>query len=379
MPDPVQQDDAVTTPETPTTPTAATETQAVATTTSPTPTETSAQQPAVAASPQPPSWLNSLREKGVDLGVQDEGAAIEALGNLYKNYSQVAPLAPYVSAYVQNAQKFAQWQAEQQAASAKPATAETPWYGEMWNPPEYNPAWERLITQDAQGNLVPAPGAPADVIPKFLAYRQFRQEQAEKFMANPFEYMAPAIKKLAAEEAQRIVNGQFGDRDTKSSVSQFISQNSNWLYEVDANGVPLKQQVFNPMSGTYVESPKLSQWGQAFTRYVQQESEYQAKAGLPQDVNRQREVALALVQRDAAIAQMQQMLPKTPNQPAQAPVDPQVAANQQFLQSSNPPAALPTPNGNTHPAPRTVKRGNLIEEMLAEMKRNGVTSETLNN
>lgn len=386
MPDPISS-----TPETPTTPPAAQTPPPSQPSQTPPPAQTQPSQPQPAqpgaatqtppaatppAAPTTPSWLSALRERGVNIEAADENAAIEKLGEIYGNYQKLVPMAPYVNTYMQNAAKFAQWQAEQQRSSQQQPGQQKPWYADFWNPPEYNPAWEQMIQQDAQGNFVPVPGAPPDVIPKLLAYRQFRKEQAEKFLSNPAEFIAPIVRHLAKEEAQNLVQDQFSQRQAQSSSAEFVQQNMNWLYEKDPNGNVKQTQVFNPSTGGFTAVPQLSQWGQAFAKYAKEESEYQARAGLPQDVERQKQIALAHVQRDYLLSQMSHQQPAAP---VAAPPNPQAAANQQFLQANNPPAAIPPTNGNTVPAPAKVSRGTFEQQLRKNFKQKGITDETLVN
>lgn len=340
--------------------------------------------PTTPAVPQVPSWLSSLREKGIDLG-NDEAGALGKLAELHGNYSKLAPLVPYVQQYMQHAPQFSKFLAEQQRAPAPAPDANAPFYSKYWNPPEWNPAWERMLTTDASGNVTTVPGAPPELVPKYLAYKQFRAEQAEKFLQNPHEYLKDTISHLAREEAQKIVQQQFGQVDTRRTVSDFMEQNSNWLHDRDQSGQVVMQAQFNPQTGQYVQIPKLSQWGAAFADYVREEANYQAQNGLPQDVSRQRDVAMHRIRGDYAIWKLNNPTnggngTPTAQAPAAPAMTPQQAANQIFLQQNNPAAGIPPAGGNSNPAPAGPTTRRNFNDMLREnMKRNGITDEVIRN
>ncbi len=334
--------------------------------------------PGAPAAPAQPSWLQQLRDSGVDLGTQDETQARQQLTQMYRDWNQLRPLSPYVSAYLQHSKEFAQWL--QQRDNSKPAGAPSPgtanpndpYWKDYFNPPEYNPLWEKQIVKDANGNLMPAPGAPADVVARYQAYAQFRQDQAERFMQNPHAYIEPTVKHLARQIAEQIVNERLSKKDATSAAREFVHQNANWLYELDPQGQPKMAQVFNPMNGQYDQSPVLSVWGQAFQRYARERQSYQQQRGFFDEAD-MKSYALAMVQRDYAVAKLnnQSPTPAAPNQPVAPPPSPQTQANDTFLKRNNPPAAQPGTNGNSRSIPAEVTRMNLEQRMLEGLKSAG--------
>ncbi len=327
--------------------------------------------PAAPPAPQVPSWLSQLRESGVDLGT-DEAKARETLAQVYRDYGQLKSIAPYVSAYMQHAKQFSDYlQSQNQpkpATPGAPGSSDDPYWKSYFNPPEFNPAWEKQIVKDAQGNLVPAPGAPADVVARYQAYQQFRNDQAERFLSNPHTYMESTIKYLARQEAERLIRDQFSHKDNATAAREFVQQNMNWLYEME-NGQPKTTLAFNPMSGDYVQTPVLSQWGQAFQRYARERQAYQQKMGVAFDEKDMKDFAYAMVQRDFAIAQMHRQQPAAPATapaaPAAPPPTPQQQANDSFLRRNNPPAGQPPTGGNTIPKSPEINRMNL-EQVMAQ-------------
>jgi hypothetical protein len=332
-----------------------------------------------AAAPAQPSWLSQLRESGVDLGTEDESAARTQLAQMHKDWTQLRQLQPYLTAYMHHAPKFTEWLTQQQAA-AKPAPtpgqpSNDPFWKPYFNPPEYNPAWEKQIVRDDKGNLMPAPGAPADVVARYQAYQQFRQDHAERFLQNPHEYMAPTIQHIAKQVAEQLIRDQLSQRDNQSSNREFLQQNSAWLYELDATGQPKTTPTFNPMSGQMVQGPVLSQWGQLFQKYAKDRQSYQQQAGYAFDERDMKDYALAMVQRDYAIhmARNPQAATPPPGAPGVPAKTPQQAANDAFLKNNNPPAAQPGTNGNTVPKPVEVNRMNLEQVLAERMKGIGIS------
>lgn len=333
---------------------------------------------AAPAAPQQPSWLQGLRESaGIDLGT-DEKAALTQLTQRLQQLQQLQQLAPYVASYQQHAPAFSRYLQEQQRAAQQPAPVNPQqprsWKQQIWNPPEFNRSWLGLLKRDEQGNLTTVPGAPPDVLPRYQAYQQYRQEFAEKFLDNPIDTMEPIIQQIVRAEAQQLVQQSVSQQRDQQFSNNFVEQNTSWLYERDAMGNVAQQQIFNPTTGQYSLAPVMSPWGQRFTQYVQQEFAEQQRRGY-MDVARQQQVAMAMIQRDYAIAQLR----AGPAPPQSAPQNPRVAANEAIMRANNPAPAQPVAQGNTIPAGKTPNKLNLRELMAQEMRQNGITTETLNN
>lgn len=326
------------------------------------------------AAPAAPSWLEGFRSEGVTF--TDETQARQALIQSYRDAERLRPLAPTLSAYQQNAAQFNEWLAEKQKASQKPSQ-QADWTAELgWNPPPYDLNQLRLqITQDAQGNMVPVAGAPADVVSKYQAVQAFRQEQVEKLLTNPYKFMEPAIRKIAGEMASQQAQQGVGQYREQQEAQSFISQHSNWLFEAGADGKPKTTAVINPQTGRYESQQVLSQWGKHFREQL----ELANSRGLPPDL--QQEFALRSVQNAYMASPEYRNYLISQNQPAAtaaaapaAPAaTPRQAANAAFTQRANP-AAPPQPNGGSAvPAPQKIDRNNLEQVMLNRFREAGVT------
>lgn len=320
--------------------------------------------PAQAAA-QSAGWYAELEKHGIPLKAQTEQEAITQLANLYKQAQtlqyQYQQVAPYAQLYQQNQGKFHAWQ-QQQAEEERKRQQEQPkpWWNQYWQPPEFDPSWERLITKDEQGRLVPAEGAPPDIVHKYLNYRAYRTQQAERLMQNPFEFFEKPIKDLATQVAQEIVQKQLGGYQENAFAKDFIRENSSWLHERDPQG----QVVVDP----YTKQPLLSQWGQVFRNHVINAE----KLGI-RDAKSQQEYALGLTQRDWAFASQQQPQPQVQQPQVQQPAAEQrQAANQAFLQQAGQqkPAGRQTPPSNV---PQQQVQKPLRQRMKEAFLQNGIT------
>ena len=333
-----------------------------------------------ASAPATPSWLDGFRSQGIDLG-SDEAAARTRIADAIQRQAQLEPMMPYVQSYMANAQRFSQWMQQQGQERQQPHPGQpqqqAAWWSEYWNPPEYSQSWERLVQRDPQtGAVVPAPGAPPDVVPKFLAYQQYRAEQAERFLQNPFKFMEDGIRKLIRDESSLIVNNQLGQHSDAQTSQRYVEQNAAWLYDRDDVGNVKFTQVFNPMTGQQVRTPVLSRYGEVFRAGIEEKAAEQNRRGY-QDVNEQRLYAEQRVQ----LAEMQDRLHWLQQGGGAvaggAPAVTQQSANAAFLAKNNPPSNVPPTTGNTNAASPPVTRKNLREQLAADMAAAGFMNGTV--
>lgn len=313
--------------------------------------------PPAAGSAAPPVQTptqESIRDVATRLGATallaqfpDDQALLHHLLQQSQQYPQIAEAARYGQAVMPHWQEIQNFlksrqpgqtvQPGQGAAAGQPGD---PWHKQFWSPPEYDAAWEKQILRDGAGNLVPAAGAPPDVVQKYLTYKAFREKTVDQMMANPFEFFAPAIKHLARQEAEAIAKQQLGQLTDSQFVEGFISQNKDWLYARDAAGNAI-------MDPTNRGVPVLSEWGQRFKGYVEQAQ----KLGIGR-LQDQQEFALTAVQRDFLVANPGQAQTTTQTPPAAgAPpaAPPQNPANRIFLNNAG--ANRTTPVATTPAVP----------------------------
>jgi len=355
--------------------------------------------PATPTTPAAPSWLENLKGAGLPVG-KDEPETIANLKRIHAErqaFEQVRHLLPHVQAYLAQAKDYNAWRQQQQAAPAAPVAPAAgqpndPWWKKSWQPPEYNQAWLQQVVKDANGNLMPAPGAPPDVVMKIQQYEQFRREQAEKLLSNPFEFMAPMQEQMEARAraiAEETLAKYMESTSARQNASTFIDRNREWLFEVDATGNPVTSQIIDPTSGQWVTVEKLSPWGERFKNYAESVRAAQQQRGY-QNQQEIEQLAYAQIQRDYSTWALQQVAAgsmtsqqvsellngKRVAPAAAAPAkDPQQAANDAFLDKKNP--ATPTAKGPPN-AEKPITSKNLRSQLLKAFKEAGLTNETIN-
>lgn len=228
-------------------------------------------------------------------GVNDDHAALQQLVLQARQNAQLQQMAQYGQIYMQHAGQFQQWQAQQQEAAQRQQQQEAQWF----KAPEWNPAWRSMITKDpTTGELKAAPGAPPDIVQKYLNAVNHQGEFLERFSFDPMGAIRPGIEQIATQIAQQMVQQHLGGYQQQVFADSFIQQNSDWLHAKDAQG----QVMRNPQNG----QPLLSEWGQRFRNYAGQA----AQMGLRGD-QALSQYALGMVQRDFAMQQMQQRQAQT--------------------------------------------------------------------
>lgn len=250
-----------------------------------------------AGQPGAQGW-SSIREAAYQLyGVDMRSLPTDeaALRHLLAQAGQAAQARQYADRYLQHAQAFEQYLSEQQQRQQpqKPA---------FWNPPEFNPAWRGLVTKDPDtGDLRLAAGAPPDILPKMLAYDQYRRDFADRLLSDPVTTLKPFVEDVARDIAQGMIGQTMGSYQDQVWTDNFINQNSSWLHARDERG----QVVMDP----YSRKPLLSPVGERFRSYVEQLH----RSGIS-DIRLQEQQARALVERDIALAQLSQFQAGQANQ-----------------------------------------------------------------
>lgn len=251
-------------------------------------------------------FREALRQRGVNVDQWDDD--FSALDALMGQLQQAQQLAQYGHQYIQHAGEFQRFLQEQQARQQAQQGAP-----KWWNPPEFRPEWRNLVTRDPQtGDPKLVQGAPPDILPKYLAYEQYRRDFADRFLTNPEETLQPFVQQQAQAIAQEMVNHHLQGYQDRVYADSFVQQNSSWLHQRDANG-----NVFaDPVSG----SPRLTAEGERFRMYVQEAE----RAGI-RDIRAMEKFALGMLQRDMAFARLQQQTAGTTQQ----------QTNQLLLQQQN--------------------------------------------
>lgn len=220
---------------------------------------------------------------------------------------QYQSMMPATLEYMQNAEQYRQWQAQQKAAQQQ-APAQPKW----WDPPQVKDEWRQYIVRDPEtGREIIAPDAPIDAQAQIKAYQAYTANFAKKFVTDPEGTLKPFIESIAQQKAQELVQQQLGQYTAQNYVQSLEQQNSDWLY--DGNG-------------------QVTPEGQAIRGYIAQA----AQAGIATAEGRW-QYATSMLERDLLnlrYQQVQQMFatPQAPPpQPEPPPVEPQAQSNMQFL------------------------------------------------
>jgi hypothetical protein len=264
-------------------------------------------QPAAGAAASTP-W--SLRQVAQELGfdpaqmADDQAAWNQISGRLAQwnqSVQQNAQLAQYGQFYLANKAKFdamlQQGATPQQAAGAiqqgQQAAAADPMKN-LFKAPDFNPEWLKQVSFDPQtGKAVVPMGYDPGIGPKVDNYVAWRREAFEKFLQDPMAMLREGIVPLIQQEAQKLAQQQVGGyADQQFAVSYVNSQ--PWMFQKDNAG----NQVQDPTTG----QPLLTPLGLKFRQYVS----VAERQGI-RDVRQQASWATAMVERDAALWQLQQM------------------------------------------------------------------------
>lgn len=229
----------------------------------------------------------SLRDRLVnELGLQGLAEAPDdwsAVSQLYE-YAQLqtqqqAQLAQQYQQLQQQLawQQHAQQQAAQQQAQLAQQAPHTPAQPEhpAWpKPPEWDPAWEQLLTTDAEGNIVARPGARPDLPQLYQQHRAHVAGVMRELSHDPLSFLQKTgfdraietrlqerIAKAEAEMEQKLQQ-RLAAHQEQQFGQQFAQQHGRWMFQQAPNG----QTVFNPVTG----QPAFSAEGQQVVQLAQQ-------------------------------------------------------------------------------------------------------------
>jgi hypothetical protein len=226
-------------------------------------------EPSPAPAPAEPEiqW-SSIRDEAKSLGLDlsshadDESAlrymvqSMNGIAAQQQRLKQLEQLLPYAQAYAQHGEAFRQFLASQQKGQ-KPAGP-----AKFWDPPEYDPSWLQMLERDPASNeLKLRAGAPPDILPKYLAYDQYRRNFGDRLLSNPAETLAPLIQEIAGQVTHQYYQQNMGRYQESTAVQEFEREHGNWLYQRDANGRPVSDAM-----GNAIFTPE----GQRFVAYANQ-------------------------------------------------------------------------------------------------------------
>ena len=281
---------------------------------------------------------------------QDDGAALDHLLQTFRTYQQVAPQLQYYQSLLP---QFQQWQ-QQQAQAQQPKPAEKkPWF----EAPQYDPSWKALVQRDpTTGEFKAAPGAPPDIVQKYLSAQQHAAGFLEKFAFDPTGTIKPGIEELVKPLVESAIKEQLGSYREQQQAAQIVGQNAKWIYQCDQAG--------NPVTDPFTGQKMLSPWGQKFAQYSNEAMQH----GM-QSVSAMNEYALMKVQNELLQQQLSQMQPaQTPGGPSPAQIANEQMKRQAIAGAVHRPSAagsIPAP-GTTTPQNASLSFREMATQMLNE-------------
>lgn len=329
-------------------------------------------QAAPAQATTPMSVVQALKQQyGLDLGVQDDHAALARLSQAYAWGQQNHQLVQYGQQYMQHADQFQSFLRERQAAeAAKQQAAQQQGWG--WKAPEWDPTWTQKIYKNEAGQLQVVHGQDPSIINKYLAWTEHQRSVMDRMAQDPLAVIKPGLEQMIDQRAQQLIEQRMQAQQEQFSARDFVKQHSSWLHQRDANGQV--QYQINPQTGRPVEV--LSPTGQRFGQYVQQAEQ------LGLNTQGQVQYAMGMTQRDVMYAQLAgQQQQQTQAAQQTPPVDPAQQARDQFLAQAAQNAlgnrqaqvaAGQQANVNGQPPPMAPTTHSLRERMMADMAAQGI-------
>jgi hypothetical protein len=290
-----------------------------------------------------------------------------ALVQSARELQRLRQVEPYAQAFQQHAPQFMEYLRGQEKAATPAAPQEQSWDQGFWNPPEFNPAWEKLLKRDEQGNIVAVPGAPPDIVPKFLAYAQYQNDFVERFRSSPTKTLQPIIDARAEQIAEKAIKKHLAALQETQATQQFLQEHSSWLYEKDANGQVRHEPQVHPITGVMQNVPVLSSHGKKFQEEAARIAQQQQKRGYS-DIEEQKRLAMQQIQLDYALAEIQRLKGQPTAGPGQTVLE---TTNQKFLKQNNAPGKKRPGSNSATTTPQVNNRINLEQAMREVFQENG--------
>ena len=265
----------------------------------------------------------------------------QAQGNRQQDF--YAQLGRQLAPQAHGIQQYLSQQTQPQQPAARPE----------WEAPEFDERWIGLVDRDpTTGLYVAKQGVPHDIATKVNSFVEWKT----KYDRNPAAVLNQMVEARASAIAKTTFDEKFAEQSRQQTISRIMSDNSAWLYQVDAAG----QRVVNPVTG----QPSYSPVGAMYVQQLQAVRQMGVTDPAQQDA-----LAKQLVRGQYALAQQQQ---------AQAAAG--QAGNPQTQQALNQPnrnplqAQPPTQRRKNPAAPEPSQAGMSLTEMLrASLAEEGVT------
>jgi hypothetical protein len=259
---------------------------------------------APAAGPGTSSPAAGIRQALQGLGVQgdwqDDGQALRALAGAYQSAGQRNYYTDLGQSLAPHANDIREFLASRQPAQpeAKPGP---------WTPPPFDKRWLSVVEVDqATGQFRSKQGYDPAYGTQVQAYSDYVSGFQERFWTNPVDTIREMIGDYVSEQANQVVQQNFGAYREQVMAGQVVEQNRDWLYAKNQAG----QAVIDPRTGR----PALSPAGQRFYGYVEHAA---TRLGV-KDIREQANYAMDMLERDVIRLQRQTAAAAAPAQPAAA-------------------------------------------------------------
>jgi len=156
--------------------------------------------------------------------------------------AQYQQILPYAQEYLPYRQQFQEWRKQQdgptQVQQAQQLQQQAPKPEQkFWSPPEIKESYKRYLVKDESGRTVISEDAPLEARHQLMEYQQAKADFAEKFLENPAETLAPIVQKMAAEQAQELIQERFQQVENDQFVSGIEQENADWLFDKETGNV----------------------------------------------------------------------------------------------------------------------------------------------
>jgi hypothetical protein len=220
----------------------------------------------------------------------------------YRALQQYQSVIPAASEYLSNREMFEQWKQSRNQPQAAPMAQPQPQKDPWWNPPKVKDSYKQWITRDENGREVISEQAP-------LEARHALADFARKFLEDPQGALGPMVEQIVTDRAQKIAEQQITGLKEETYVSQIEQENRDWLYDqegrVSREGL-LVQKYIEDARGQGINGAK-ARW----------------------------DYATAMVERDLALANLQNLMQQAPQQTQTVPQQPQPVAQQPSAAQQN--------------------------------------------
>ena len=185
-----------------------------------------------------PSVRQAFADRGYDVSqFQDDATFVQALEQGLATIPQMqGQMDQMQNAWLQQQQQDRVAQYEEPYYAPTPESAPSP--GASWNPPEYDPEWDALVTVDQEsGQFVPRYKHVNPIVAqKANEYRDYLRKEGQRFWQNPHDFVWDGLNDRVEQMVQdRVSDAVQGIRD-RSSARDFLDEHKSIFFQLDSQG-----------------------------------------------------------------------------------------------------------------------------------------------